>query len=703
MRRRDFLRASGFFVAGAALSGLPGCGDDIQSHGMPDAGGQQSKYAFPQGLASGDPRDTSVVLWTRVEAKDGSTDPVPMTVRVASDSSFTTVVVDMQISATSDSDHTVRVLVTGLAAGTTYYYRFIAGIDTIDGQTRTAPASTADAQVNLAWVSCQDYQPGWYGSYRQMLIDDDARAEADKIHFVVHLGDVIYETIDGGFQVPLDDGFQPTTVTNADGSDRAIAAFPSGGGNVAGNVFAKTLEDYRHLYKTYMSDPDFQAARARWPFIHTWDDHEFTNDSWQSQANYTDNKSLDEPSQTRKVAASQAWFEFVPCQLTGATGVSGVTQDAKDFAPVTVTDAAFTTPNADNFVDEPNNAAAVGAITIYRSLRFGQHCELVMTDERSYRSDHAIPEDTEVGQVIFFDPRNVLPIAMVNTFDEGMTANGGSPPATVIGITNPRTTSPVGTMLGAEQKQWWKDTMKGSDATWKIWGNEVPLMRFFIPKASVNLLFYDRIMDGDAWDGYPTERAELMTYLKDQAIGNVVTITGDIHAAFAGVVMDDFDAATPTPVATELIAAGISSNSLFSFFEEATKTQPADLRNLITVDASGAGGAKFTENLNMLLLHGTDAAATYGTSLDLATALAAADPTVNPHLMYADTNAQGYGYLKITASQCEGTLTTINRPIGQASSSGPGVKRAASFTIPKDNPAGMTGPTITGTKPFPLT
>ena len=258
-------------------------------------------------------------------------------------------------------------------------------------------------------------------------------------------------------------------------------------------------------------------------------------------------------------------------------------------------------------------------------------------------------------------------------------------------------------MLGAEQKQWWKDTMKGSDATWKIWGNEVPLMRFFIPVASVGLLFYDRVMDADAWDGYPTERAELMTYLKDQAIGNVVAITGDIHASFAGVVMDDFDAGSPTPVATELIAAGISSNSVFSFYEDATRPAAyAQLRALITVDASSVSGSSFTENMNLLLIHGTDAAAEYAATLDVNMALAKGDPTVNPHLKYADTNAQGYGYLKITATQCEGTLTTINRPVGQASTSGPGVKRTAAFTIPKDDPAGMTGPTITGAKPFPL-
>ena len=710
MKRRDFLRGAGWFVTSAALSGIPGCsgGSSSNADGGSDGGSDSSNpvagtFVFPQGVASGDPRTSSVVLWTRAVRADGATDPVALTVQVASDAAFTNVVVHQDISASADSDHTVRVLVTGLAANTPYYYRFLAGLDTVSGQTRTAPDASTDTQVNIAWVSCQDYEPGNYGAYRQMLIDDAARADADKVHFVVHLGDVIYETVGSGYQKPLDDSFNPITIKNADGTDRLVPPLPSGGGQVGGGTFAKTIDDYRAIYRTFCSDPDFMAVRARWPLIHTWDDHEFTNDCWQSQANYDGAATLDEPSQTRRYEASQAWWEYVPSQLTGATGPGSVSQGAHDFAPTTVTDAPFTaTPDANNFYDEPNNVAAIGAITVYRSFRWGKHVELIITDLRSYRSDHAIPEETSYGNFIFFDPRNVLPIEMVNTFDQGEAANSGNPPATVLGFPNPRTQSPVGTMLGAAQKQWWKDTMKASDATWKVWGNEVPMMRFLIKQQSVTTLVADRIMDGDAWDGYPTERNELLTYLKDQAIGNVVVISGDVHAHFAGVLMDNYDAANPTPVATELISAGVSSNSLFSFYEGVTRGKPAQLRSLITVDATNTGLSAFTENMNLLLLHGTDAADKFGSTHDLAQAEALYDATINPHLRYADSNAQGYGYLKVTATQVEGTLTTINRPINTPSTAGPGVKRTASFVIPKDNPGGMSAPTVTGTKPFPM-
>ena len=718
MQRRDFLRSSGWFVVGASLAGVgvPGCGDNLTVADQAEPA-PKGTYAFPQGVASGDPRASSVVLWTRAAVANttsgDSFGAIDLRVEVSADADFSKLVADRQLLVAQNTDHTVRVLVTGLAAATPYFYRFTAGQDVISGQTRTAPEATADVQVNLAWVSCQDYSAGHYGAYRQLLVDDDARADADKIHAVVHLGDMIYETRADGFQAAIDDNFKPIMLKNRDGKARAVAAFPSGGGTRAGVTFAATVDDYRHLYRTFLADPDLQAARARWPFVSIWDDHEFTDDCWQSQANYTSGGSLDEGDQARRMAASQAWFEYVPVQLTGADGVKGVASQAKDFAAASVINAAFSAPNDDNFVAEANNAAAIGAITIYRSLRFGKHVELVMTDERSYRSDHAIPEDLVAAAPpgLFFAPRNALPQVLVDVFDQGKTANGGSPPATVAGFPNPRVASPPGTMLGKAQKAWWKATMKGSDATWKLWGNEVTLMRLQIQKLGATDLS-NRILSGDAWDGYPTERNELMAYLRDQAIKNVVVLSGDIHASFAGKVMDDFDAvAGAVAVATELVAPGISSNSLFSFFEAASRAGDPALRSLITLDATGGGGAKFTENFNMLLLHGTTAAGTFagaiGGGLPVATALGAAlgaaDPTVNPHLTYADSNSQGYGYVKVTGAAVEATIITINRPVTAPSNAGPGVKRAASFTIPKDNPAGMTGPVVTGTKPFPLT
>jgi alkaline phosphatase D len=702
LKRRDFLKLTGTFFATASLAGVPGCGDNDGDDGGDD--GEPGEFAFPAGVASGDPRTDKVVLWTRcVATAAGATGTIDLVVEVSASESFDTVVVSRQVQATAASDYTVRVVVDGLAAGTWYYYRFVAGADEITGRTRTAPAADADVPVHFAWVSCQDYGAGFFGAYKQMIADDAARPEAERIQFVVHLGDFIYESNGETYHAPLDDDFVPISITNADGTPRTVGDFPSGGGELPAGRFAKELADYRFLYNRFLSDPDLRAARARWPFIQTWDDHEFTNDAWQSQANYTNDGSLNEASQPRKLAANQAWFEYVPALLTGIDGVAGVTQDARDFAPATVLAAAFTDPNPEtNFVDEPNNVAAVGSLTIYRSLRWGKHVDLVITDQRSYRSDHAIPEDLATIERFFFDPRNAIHKTVVDALDAGRTGNGGNPldeiPFGLGEFPNVRKASPPGTMLGAAQKEWFKATLKGSTATWKIWGNEVPLMQAVIKDPLVQI---DRVISADAWDGYPAERRELMTYVADEGITNLLVITGDVHAQFAAQIAADADAATKEVVAAELVTAGIASNSLFSFFEEAARAFPGPLQQIISFDASASGGPRFVENMNMLILHGQASAlaAAQGQSVEQAIALRV---DTNDLVKYADTNAQGYGLLSITADQAVGTLVTINRHIANPSAS-PGIKRTATFTIPKDNPAGMTGPVLTGTRPYPLT
>ena len=709
-------------MVGATLVGIPGCGDNTHN-AAPDAGpgtdgGTQpdpaGSFSFPQGVASGDPQATSVVLWTRAVRNSDATASVDLHVQVSTDPAFSTVVVDQAITATSASDHTVRVLVNSLQPATAYYYRFTAGADVISGRTLTAPEPTADVQMNFAWVSCQDYGAGNYGAYRQMLIDDDARADADKIHAVLHLGDVIYETRAKDFQTAVDENFNAIQIVNHDGNPRGVPYFPSGGGQRAGTVFANSLDDYRQLYKTFLSDPDMQAVRARWPFIAVWDDHEFTDDCWQSQANYTDGASLDEGDQSRRIAGSQAWFEYVPSQLTGVSGVTGVPSQAKDFAapakPVVNAGMTVDEVNADNFTNEPNNVAALGAITIYRSLRFGKHVELVMTDQRSYRSDHAIPEDfiaffNKNVAPAFFAPRNVVPQSLCDLMDAGAAAQ--TPAIPFPGgqtLPNPRANSPVGTMLGKAQKQWWKDTMLKSDATWKLWGSEVTFMRLRVPALDKpgQPDISPRVVSADAWDGYSLERKELMAHLKANNIQNVVVLSGDIHSSWAGLVHDDFDSKTPTPVANELVAAGISSNSFFSFIEFATRTVDPALRALVTVDGTSRGFPKFTENLNLLIKCGLQSAGAFAQGLPLSTALGAA-VNVNPHLKYIDTNAQGYGYVKVTPDQLTGVITTIQRPIQAPTDAGPGILRTATFTIPAGNPGGMSEAVFTGTKPFPLT
>lgn len=707
MKRRDFLKTSGYFFLTASLSGVTGC---------PDGGNRPGTYSFPQGVASGDPRETSIVLWTRVQAASGTPNTIPVTVEASPSQDFTPLIASQEFNAPASADYTLRIVFNGLNPGTTYYYRFRAGSDTsIVGRTRTAPAADSDARVNFAWVSCQDYQAGFYGVYRRLLLDDASAAPADQIHFIVHVGDFIYETRGDGFQEALDDNFQPIQLRDRNNQARVIDTFPDGGTPPGGGTlrFANTVADYRHLYRQFLRDPDLREARARWPFIVTWDDHEFTNDCWQTQSNYSRTNTYDEASQRRKKAANQAWFEYIPALLTGATGVTGVVQQAKDFTALPVEDTPYNDSNIGpgNQIIEPNNLNALNTLTIYRSLRFGRNVELVLTDLRSYRSDHPIPEELTNNNPLFFEPRNALPLADVNVFDAGRTYNNNNPPTTSpSGLPNTRRNSPAGTMMGPTQKQWWMDTVRQSTATWKIWASSVPVMRMLLNASVIGLP--DLIASGDAWDGYPSERNELMRYVLDNNIRNVVAISGDIHAHFAGLLMDNFDAASPVPVMPEFTVAGVSSNSLFSFYEGPTRTLPASIRNLITYDASGSGGERFVRNFNTTLLLGAQAAdaafqaATASPPQDpRAAAMAAKDPDVNPHLRYVDTDARGYGLMSVTASGVSATLVTIPSPIQDQGDSGSSVRGRATFTVAPTTTGGQVAldpPSFTGTRPFPL-
>jgi alkaline phosphatase D len=100
------------------------------------------------------------------------------------------------------------------------------------------------------------------------------------------------------------------------------------------------------------------------------------------------------------------------------------------------------------------------------------------------------------------------------------------------------------------------------------------------------------VLDCDAWDGYPSHKADLMSYVKAQGIGNLVAITGDLHAFQAGIVRDVPNPAIGTPVMIDLMSAGISSQP---FFED-VKTYSAGQNNpdMLYADHDGIGYASAT-------------------------------------------------------------------------------------------------------------
>ena len=668
--RRSFLKG---FTALAGCFAVTASGAFTPAFAMTGGGPLSiNTKRFPQGLASGDPQPDAIMLWTRV-VPDMPAGDIHLVCQISTDESFQTVVVEKALRATAQSDFTVRFFVQGLAPDTRYFYRFVANgeVGAHVGRTRTAPAADADRPVRFGFVSCQKYESGFYGAWARLIADDEAAPEDEQLDFVLHLGDFIYEVI----------GDVPEGVSQT----RRISPFPDGSEPwvpdgtkpwwTPGATWAVTVDDYRHLYKTYLTDMNLQAARARFPFVCTWDDHEFTNDAWQSHDTYF---RPGKPAQSRKLAANQAWFEFIPAVLTNAASIADVPTQARDFSPRSVTTTDYGRYD-DNYLNtNRDNLQALASLTIYRSLSWGKMLDLVVTDLRSYRSP---PVGTKEVQELLGGSGRLAPVRIIKELDAGKTANDGEPLATLRfedrTIDNPRREAPAGTCMGAVQKQWFKETMKGSGATWRIWANSIPAvsMRLNLSKVPSTEL-EDSYLGIDAWQGFPTELGELMGFLKDNQITNVISCSGDYHTHAAGRLAVDPDAENPEFVAVDFATTSITSGTLFEGAERGVKKDDP-FRPFVTFESGG----KLIENFNNTIMNGvlSGLTASYTGNGWLASLLAT--DQASPGLDYIDTKGHGYGLASITNEGATMTLVNVGSAKKEPGPEGQSVLRRATFQV----------------------
>ena len=115
-------------------------------------------------------------------------------------------------------------------------------------------------------------------------------------------------------------------------------------------------------------------------------------------------------------------------------------------------------------------------------------------------------------------------------------------------------------LMGADQRQWFLDTMKASTRTFKIWGNEICFQQRHIDLTPVQLapdnLRIKIQISAEDWDGFPNEREALLQELS--AIDNVVIVSGDLHCFFAGT---PFSSADPSKRLVEFVTGSLTSTT----------------------------------------------------------------------------------------------------------------------------------------------
>ncbi len=247
--------------------------------------GKQKKLKispFKHGVASGDPLQDRVILWTRITIDNPVTGVVPVQWRIASDPEFETIISEGISNTAAELDFTVKIDALDLHSATTYYYQFhVFGHASPIGRTRTLPEHHID-RLRIAFTSCSNYPYGYFNVYKMI-------AQRNDLDAVLHLGDYIYEYANG---------------TYGDGTNLNRIPQP--------DAELLSLSDYRTRYAQYRSDPDLQEAHRQHPFITIWDDHEVANDAWNGGAE-NHNPELGEGNWLdRRAAAIKAYYEWIP-------------------------------------------------------------------------------------------------------------------------------------------------------------------------------------------------------------------------------------------------------------------------------------------------------------------------------------------------------------------------------------------------------
>ena len=234
------------------------------------------------------------------------------------------------------------------------------------------------------------------------------------------------------------------------------------------NPIALSVKQKWAKYKINLKNRSLQALRGSAGFYSQWDDHEFVND-FSPQENSFDNN-VNVPGSTLYKRGAQAFRDYAPVHWTKRTG-------------------------------------------LYRSFRWGKNMELFFLDERSFRSANAdanhVCDNPQTGKP------DLAPTApqTTRTLFSAVTPSLSQPvsPACTAAINDPNRT-----FLGARQLAAFKAAVSKSTARFKVIMNEMPIQQYYI-------LPYDR------WEGFASEREQLLRYLQ-QNVKNVVFLTTDVHA-----------------------------------------------------------------------------------------------------------------------------------------------------------------------------
>jgi len=380
---------------------------------------------LPNGVASGDVTQDSVVLWTR------STVTGDVTFEYSTSNDFASLAGTVTATVT-DGTIPVKVEVDGLEAGTDYYYR----VTDASGNTKPGQFETAAAVGEYAGLRF-----GVSGDWRGELAPYPAIANADEqdLAFFVEHGDTIY-------------------------ADYPSPAVP--------NPQTVTLEEYRakhgEVYGDRFNTNTWSDLRASTAIYATIDDHEVIDDFSGGETIGSDPRLL------------EAFPGDDPNALVNdSTLFENGLQVFQEYNPI-----------RDEFYGETGDDRTANERKLYRADTFGSDAATFVLDTRSFRDAPLVaPDITNPADVGRF-------LVESATLDRQF----------------------LGDVQLADLKA---DLVSAQEngVTWKF---------VMVPEPIQELGIYSV----DAFEGYAKERTEILKFVEENGIDNVVFVAADIHGTF---------------------------------------------------------------------------------------------------------------------------------------------------------------------------
>jgi alkaline phosphatase D len=322
------------------------------------------------------------------------------------------------------------VLAAGLEPARVHWYRFTDEQENGSrvGRTITAPADDDARPVRFAFVSCQNINQGACNAYRRMIYEDERAPENERLGFVLHLGDFIYEMV--WYPEDRPQGYFDRRIYD-------VARYPDGE-KIADFHVPTTVGDYRAAYRGHLGRPGL-AGRAGALAVHL---HVGQPRILVAGLSGRAGVRPERPPGADAQGGRQPGLVGIPAGPREEAGGSSL----ETFDPPQVTDTPLTEFDAHGLGQERNNLAAIASLQAYRATKWGANVDLFITDHSSYRSPSAT-DGPETGSVLRRTVPLFLPEEVFEIFDAGRDLRRRRSAATIPfagkDIPNPRRDEPA--------------------------------------------------------------------------------------------------------------------------------------------------------------------------------------------------------------------------------------------------------------------